>query len=307
MNSDGNQSYPNRLRNRVREDRILPLIGIYDVFSGTLAARHFEAVFCSGYGLSASYYGLPDAGYLAWPEVLSWVERLRFVAPQTHIFVDIDDGYADENTVALVTRRLERAGASAVIFEDQRRPKRCGHLGGKDIIPLDEYLERLDRLLAARDELFVVARTDAADATEGLRRAKAFAEAGADAVLVEGIKDLGDIPAVRQHIGTKARVLVNLIAGGKTPPVSLGELHGMGVDIVNFSTPCLFAAQEAMDTALRRLLAEDGRLEAQPAVGLAENNRVLEENLRRTGLAKEPAPESMPSLAKQNGQTFQLA
>jgi len=268
-----------KLQQRLSQGEILPLIGIYDVFSGCLAARYFEAVFCSGYGLSASYYGLPDEGFIAWPDMLSWVERLRFVLPHTHIFVDIDDGYGDVNTATHVVRKLEQAGASAVIFEDQKRPKKCGHLEGKQIIPLQEYLSRLEKLLQARRNLTIVARTDATDMEEGLDRAEAFADIGADVVLVEGIKNVEDIPKIRERIGQRSRILVNLIAGGKTRPVSLTELSRHGVDIVNYSTPCLFAAQKSIQDVLAGLGERDGKLEEYPPVGLKDNNEFLSENL----------------------------
>lgn len=268
-----------KLRNRLNQNRVVPLIGIYDVFSGTLAARYFEAVFCSGYGLSASYYGLTDEGFIAWPDMLSWVERLRFVLPQTHIVVDIDDGYSDLNAATNMVKRLESAGASAVIFEDQKRPKKCGHLGGKEIIALPEYLHKLEKLLAARSDLVVVARTDASDIEEGLNRAEAFADAGADVVLVEGIKNVEDIPRIRARIADKAKILVNLIAGGKTRPVTLTELSQLGVDVVNYSTPCLFAAHHAIEDALKELINSDGKLEETPPIGLHDNNETLSENV----------------------------
>ena len=309
MFQDHDLAHGSRLELRLRQGEILPLIGIYDVFSGCLAARYFEAVFCSGYGLSASYYGLPDEGFIAWPDMLSWVERLRFVLPHTHIFVDIDDGYGDVNTATHVVRKLEQAGASAVIFEDQKRPKKCGHLEGKQIIPLEEYLSRLKKILRARKELMVVARTDATDMEEGLHRAEAFADAGADVVLVEGIKEVEDIPRIRERIGQRSRILVNLIAGGKTRPVSLTELSRQGVDIVNYSTPCLFAAQESIEEVLAGLGARDGKLDEHPAVGLDHNNAFLTENLRlatsrELEFASGPAferkrhPVTVPMLAK---------
>ena len=119
--------------------------------------RSFDAVFCSGYGLAQSHMGLSDEGFIAWPDMVSWCQRIRAILPSEHIVVDIDEGYGDPRLAAIVARQLETVGASACILEDQRRPKRCGHLPGKEIIPVDDYLIRLKSVLAGRTDLFVFA------------------------------------------------------------------------------------------------------------------------------------------------------
>ena len=270
-----------KLRRRLANGNVLPAIGIYDAFSASIAARYFDALFCSGYGFSASYYGLPDEGYITWTDLLSYVERLRNILPDVHLVVDIDDGHGDANIAVNLVRRLGQLGASAVIFEDQKRPKQCGHLPGKQISDLDDYLSRLRAVMAAHDDVFVVARTDAEDFEEGLRRARAFADAGADAVMVEGLTDLARVEQVRAAAGDTP-VVVNLLQGGRTPPASLPELSRLGANIVVYSTPCLFPAQQAIETAMERLVVLDGRLEASPSGGpLAANNAVLQENAAR--------------------------
>ena len=148
------------------------------------------ALFVSGFGFAASYYGLPDIGFNTWTDVTSFVQRLRNILPDHFLLVDIDDGFCDIEVAAHTVRVLETVGASAVVLEDQRRPRKCGHFEGKQILDLDGYLEKLDQVLAARRDLLVVARTDSSDRDDILRRAKAFSDAGADAVLVDGIKDL---------------------------------------------------------------------------------------------------------------------
>lgn len=268
------------IRERISSGKILPLIGVYDVFSASLASRRFEAVFCSGYGFAASYYGLPDEGFIAWPDMVSYVERMRAVLPQTHIVVDIDDGYGDPNLATNVALRLERVGASAVILEDQRRPKKCGHLPGKEILPLDEYMVRLERVLEARRKLFVIARTDTVDPDDALHRAGVFAKAGADGILVEGIRDLKLIPEIRKVIGPDKALTVNLIAGGKTPPVTTTELEKLGASLIVYSTPCLFAAHEAIEKNFDDFIARDGELiPGGGGVDLMTNNDVLKDNL----------------------------
>jgi 2-methylisocitrate lyase-like PEP mutase family enzyme len=269
-------SYGEAMRKRMEQNKVLPVIGIYDVFSAALAAQKFDAIFCSGYGFAASYYGLPDEGYIAWTDMVAYVERIRAVLPETHIVVDIDDGYGDSNIAANITRRLERIGASAVIIEDQRRPKKCGHLPGKEILTLDEYMPRLEAVLSTRGQLYVVARTDISDIEDAIVRAKEFVRAGADGILVEGISDVEQIPKIRSAVGNKVSVMVNLIAGGKTAPVSLSKLESLGANLVNYSTPCLFAAHHAIKNYLDNLLANDGELSDETStVDLSTNNSML--------------------------------
>jgi 2-methylisocitrate lyase-like PEP mutase family enzyme len=94
--------------------------------------------------------------------MVSFVQRLRLAFPRQHILVDIDDGYVDPEVACHVVEHLERIGASGVILEEQKRPRRCGHVTGKQILPVEEYLEKLNLVLQTRSELVVVARTDTA-------------------------------------------------------------------------------------------------------------------------------------------------
>ncbi len=274
-------TYGTRLREAMAVRQQIPFIGIYDAFSASLAAKHYDALFVSGFGFAASYYGLPDIGFIAWPDLLALVERLRCVLPGHHLLVDIDDGYGDVQSACHVVSRLDRAGASGVVLEDQKRPRRCGHFGGKQLLELDEYLDKLQRVLATRREMVVVARTDATDEHEIAVRLAAYADAGADAVLVDGLRDLRMLERLRRRI---ARPLVfNQIAGGKSPAVSLSRLRDLGVELVIYSTPCLFAAQTAIERALVDLACRDGRLPAVDGehVGVSQCTEVLRENLAR--------------------------
>jgi 2-methylisocitrate lyase-like PEP mutase family enzyme len=275
------KKYGTLLRERVQSKKILPLIGVYDAFSASIAASHYEALFLSGYGFAASKYGLPDEGYIAWPDIVVYTEQIRAILPDTHLIVDIDEGYGDPNIAASVVKRLERVGASAVILEDQRRPKRCGHLPGKEILPTDEYLDRLNQVLKSRSDLFVIARTDATNIEEGIQRAKLYRDAGADAIMIEGLASLDDINLIREEVGDSFNHVVNLIAGGKTPPVTLTKLSELRVNLVIYSTPCLYAAQKAVQNAMIDLKRNDGCLELKDGdVNLNENLLLMKKNAK---------------------------
>ncbi|HEY3609673.1 MAG TPA: isocitrate lyase/PEP mutase family protein [Pseudonocardiaceae bacterium] len=269
-------NYGIALKKAIQSSEIAPLVGVYDMFSASVAARHFDGFFVSGFGFAASYYGLPDIGFIAWPDMVDFVQRLRLTFPSHHLLVDIDDGYVDPEVAAHVVANLERIGASGVIIEDQQRPRRCGHVAGKRILPLPEYLEKLDLVLKTRRDLIVVARTDATEEDEILRRATALAETDADVLLVDGVRTIDSIRQIRKAIGDKP-LLFNQIAGGKSPRLSLPELQDLNVNVAIYSTPCLFAAQQAMDEALTTLKHNDGRLPAQ-GIGVADALQLLERN-----------------------------
>ena len=269
------------LHSALEERGQLSFIGVYDVFSATLARRHFDGIFVSGFSFAASHYGLPDIGFIAWPDVVAFTRRLRTVLPDAHIVVDMDDGYGDPEVAAQAALSLEEAGASAIILEDQQRPRKCGHLGQKTLLDLEVYLEKLKRVLAARSNLFVVARTDAAEPDEMVRRALASADAGADGVLVDGLESLDVIHAVRS--GSDLPIAFNQIAGGRSRSRSCTELREAGVSMVIYSTPCLFSAQAAIDRDLAALSRGDGVL-PEPGdgrVGLRDCTTLLDENLTR--------------------------
>ncbi|MGW7332987.1 isocitrate lyase/PEP mutase family protein [Streptomyces sp. NPDC054840] len=275
-------SYGNRLRDQIAGPGTTPLIGVYDMYSASVAAGHYDGMFVSGFGFAASHYGLPDIGFIAWPDMLAFVQRLRGAFPQHHLLVDIDDGYVDVEVACHMTEALERLGASGIILEDQKRPRRCGHADGKQILPLTEYLDKLEAVLETRTDMLVVARTDATEEADVLRRAEALAATDADVVLVDGVRSVEWIQRIREVVGTTP-LLFNQIAGGKSPRLSLSELSELGVDVAIYSTPCLFAAHRAMDTALAELRLADGRLPADEngEIGVGESTRLLTRNIAR--------------------------
>jgi 2-methylisocitrate lyase-like PEP mutase family enzyme len=254
------------------------LIGVYDVFSATLAAQHFDGIFISGFGFSASFYGLPDIGLISWSDLVAFVQRVKVVLPEHCIVVDIDDGFADTDLACHVVSLLENAGASGVILEDQTRPRRCGHLGGKQVLPLKDSLQRLQRVLQTRRDMFVIARSDATGQEEIMRRVQAYSDTDADAILVDGIGDMSLLSEIRS--ATCKPLVFNQIAGGASPKLSLKALHEAGISVAIFSTPCLFAAQSAISGAMDSLKLGSG-LAAANGVNLSECNEVLNSNFDR--------------------------
>ncbi len=270
-------THPARLRKYIDAKSISSFIGIYDIFSARIAARHFDGLFLSGFGFSASFYGLPDYGFVTWTDLVNMVERLRAVLPAPHLIVDAEDGFSDPDVAGHVARRLEAVGASGVVIEDQARPRRCGHFEGKRLLEPEVYIEKLRKVIANRTDLFVIARTDATDREDILNRALAYCQAGADAVLADGLTDMSVIAELSKKI--PCRLMFNQLEGGKSPPVTLSALADAGISLVNYSTPCLFAVQDAMEKTMTALKNSDGCLSTLPvpSVDLRQCRELLEE------------------------------
>jgi len=207
------------------------------MFSASLAAQHYGGMFVSGFGFAASYYGLPDIGFIAWPDMVNFVQRLRLPSQQ-HLLVDIDDGYVDPRSPATWWRTWS---ASALRRDPggPEAPRRCGHVDGKQILR-SRVLEKLNLVLETRRDLVVVARTDATEESEILRRAEALARPTPTCCWSTACAASTGSPKVRDVIGDKP-LLFNQIAGGKSPRLSLTELEDLGVNVAIYSTPCLFA------------------------------------------------------------------
>lgn len=273
-------SHGDRLRTALASRAPLPVMGVYDAYSAALVARHFDGLFLSGFSFAAAFYGLPDEGFITWTDLAAAVQRVRSVAPASHLLVDMDDGYGDPVVAAHAAATFEEHGASGIVLEDQLRPKKCGHLDGKQLLELEGYLEKLGQVLAARRTLVVVARTDAAEPAERLRRARAFDQTECDAILVDGLgADMDFLPVLRAAV--KKPLVFNQIAGGKAPPRCWSDLRRVGFSLVIHSTPCLFAAHQAIEAEMRLLRECDGRFPESGGdrVGLPEVNAHLQANL----------------------------
>ena len=241
-----------RFRDLLEEADPLVLAGCYDVLSAMMLERaEFPAVFLSGYGVAASLLGNPDIGLTTLLET-SLVTRALVTRLGVPVIVDADNGYGNEDNVVRLVSELEHAGAAGMILEDQVMPKRCGHTSNKEIVPLPVYMRKLEAALKARStSLVVVARTDAVTLDEGIARANAFLKAGADVALIDGLKSLDALKRVGQEvIGPKQ---VNLIYGGKTPPLSVEELGALGFKVILYSTPALFLVARVLLDQLPRL------------------------------------------------------
>ena len=222
---------------------------------------------------------MPDQGFITWEGMSEYVLRVRNIAPKSIILVDIDEGYGDPKIAGHAAKSIMQSGANGVVLEDQRRPKKCGHIPGKEVLTLDEYLPRLQSVLNSAPNLFVIARTDVEDLEIGIKRIRTFIDNGASFVMLEGIHKIEDLILIRKEIPNNIVLTVNLINGGQTKGVSLQQLKKLGANIAIYSTPCLFSAQYAIDKSLKELLENDGVLSAiTDTISLKKSREFLESN-----------------------------
>jgi 2-methylisocitrate lyase-like PEP mutase family enzyme len=235
--------------------------GVYDALSAKLAAEAgFRAVLISGYCLSATRLGEPDVGLLTQTEVLDAAARI-VAAVDIPVLVDIDTGYGNAFNVERTVRELVRLGAAGCFLEDQVWPKRCGHMEGKRVVPLDEYLSKLAAARATGGpDFWITARTDARAVLgldEAIARGRAFAEHGASCVFVEAPESADEMARVRAALPTGVPLVANMVEQGKTPLRSAAELAAAGYRLVLVPVAPLLAATHAQ-RALFATLARDG-------------------------------------------------
>lgn len=251
--------------------------------ANALAARviadlGFEAIYLSGAGLTNTYLGMPDLGFISLPEIAQHTATIRD-ATDLPIVVDADTGFGNALNVRHTVRTLERAGASAIQLEDQVTPKRCGHFSGKDVVDLAEARSRIKAAVDARQDpnLLIVARTDARSTLgfeAAIERAAAFIEDGADITFVEAPESIDELRTIPSGLpGTPQ--LVNVVIGGKTPVLGFDELDSMGFKLVLYANAALQGALYGMQAALGQL-KEAGRLgEDGPVASFKERQRMV--------------------------------
>lgn len=239
-------------------DSSKPLVipGVYDAIGAKIAQKAgFEAMFQTGYGTSATLFGMPDYGFIGSTETIENARRICR-AVSVPVIVDSDTGYGNALSVWKLVNELESAGAAGIFLEDQRWPKRCGHMSGKEVIEKEEYAEKLQAALDARKskDFIIVARTDAR-ATRGLddaiERGKYYRKIGADVIFVEAPKSIDEMKKIGKSIN--APLVANMIEGGATPVIPSATLHKMGFRIILYPLSVLFANAFASIQILKEL------------------------------------------------------
>jgi 2-methylisocitrate lyase-like PEP mutase family enzyme len=266
-------------------------VGVFDALSARLAERAgFDVLFLSGFGVSASLLGQPDFGLLTQSEVLDAARRV-VRAVRVPVIVDGDTGHGGVANVQLLVRELVAMGARGVLLEDQVWPKRCGHMAGKAVVPMEEHVAKLRAAAEARGAapFWILGRTDAR-ATHGLdeaiRRARAYREAGADILFVEAPETREELARIGREL--PGPLIANMVEGGRTPILRPEELRALGFEWVVYPITALLAAARAMESAYAALRAKGTSEASGPMMAFEELTdllglpelRALEERLR---------------------------
>lgn len=231
--------------------------GAYDALSALAAQRQgAKAVYLSGAGMTNANLAVPDialASLSEFTQVASWVTA----AVSIPAIADADTGFGEEWNVVRTVCEYERAGLAGLHLEDQMSPKRCGHLNGKELVPMDHMCGKIRSAISAKrnPEFMIIARTDARG-VEGIGsaidRAKAYVAAGADAIFPEGLSSKEEFQQVRDAISVP--LLANMTEFGKTPIIPLSDFQSIGYEMVIYPMTAFRVALKSLLDTYRELL-----------------------------------------------------
>lgn len=243
------------LKDMLRKGRLIAAPGIYDMISMRIADRMgFDALYMTGYGTVASYLGLPDAGLASYTDMVDRV-RTMCAMSDTPIICDGDTGYGGLLNVAHTVKGYEAAGAGAIQLEDQEFPKKCGHTPGRRVIPVADMVRKIKVAVEARSgDMLIIARTDARTTLgldEALRRAEAYARAGADVLFIESPESEQELARIGATFDLP--LLVNIVESGRTPVLPPKVLEEMGFALAIYPALGFLSAGYALETAYGHL------------------------------------------------------
>ena len=246
-------SFRQIINRAVADKRILVVPGAHDALSARLIQRiGFETYFIGGFPTVGARYGVPDLGLKGFGEISAAVRDIM-AACDLPVFVDGDDGYGDVKNVVHTVNTYERMGVSAILIEDQLWPKRCGHMEGKKVVPVELAEAKIRAATAERlnPETWILARTDARqvhDLDEAMRRAERYIRAGADGIFIEAPRSIEEL----QRIGRAFDVpqICNPLMGGHTPILTMEELGELGFNCAVLGLDTLMHAAKAIEAVL---------------------------------------------------------
>ena len=245
------------LRGLLAAKEILVAPGAHDVLTAKIIEKAgFKAVYMTGYGQAASHLGTADVGLMTMSEMLARANNFAS-AVDVPVIADGDTGFGNAINVMRTVRQYEMAGVAAIQLEDQVAPKKCGHMTGRQVIPMDEMVGKIRAAVEARQnpDFVIIARTDARTIhgiDEAIHRAKAYEEAGADIIFVESPESVEEMKRITS--GFNVPVLANMVEGGRTPLLPARELEKLGYDLVIFPTASTYVAAQAMKNLMEELM-----------------------------------------------------
>ena len=271
------------LRGLFAREALIIAPGAYDGLTARLVElAGFPVVYATGAGISNSQLALADVGLVTMTEMLDQVRKMT-AAVDVPVICDVDTGYGNAVNLHRTVQEFIRAGAAAIQIEDQVVPKKCGHFEGKQLIAFDEAVLKIRAAVEARggNELVIIARTDAiavAGFDEAVRRARAYHEAGADALFVEAPRTIEELAEIGRAVpGVK---VANMVEGGRTPLVPAADLKLMGFQMVIYANLVLRSSVKAIQASLAHLQAVgDTRAILDQMITMEERGRVTRKDL----------------------------
>jgi len=266
-----------RLRKVLAEPGIEIMPGRFDAISAKLVAdAGFRVMFMSGFAVSARL-GLPDTGLISFAEMLDTLRNCCSAARDVPVIGDGDTGYGNAVNVQRTVIEYARAGAAAVMIEDQVSPKKCGHTRGKQVITRDEARMKICAAVDAKRgvDILILARTDARAVhgfDEALARCRDFEAEGADIIFLEVPENEAEMTRFCEAM--QKPCMANMVPGGKTPVLPPNELQQIGYKLAVYPVALLTSAVAAMQTALAALRPEGGK-SLLPSISFAELQKVV--------------------------------
>ena len=270
------KSGPQQLKDLLTKPGIIKIPGAHNALAGRIAKNvGFNSLYISGAAFSAAQC-LPDLGYFTVDELATYVRQL-FRVTELPIIVDIDTGFGEVLHLLRTVIEMEEAGAAAVQMEDQKLPKKCGHVEGKELISSDDMCRKIEAIKRTRKDLMIVARTDAHaiyGQEEAISRAKKYVDAGADIIFPEALKTEQEFRQFATEV--KIPLLANMTEFGKTPYISAKTFEEWGYKIVIYPVTSLRMAMKAVEKVYKEIL-ETGSQES--LIGEMQTRKELYEQL----------------------------
>lgn len=237
----------------LKSEKPLVLVGAYDALGARLIAQAgCKSLFIGGFSVVGARYGVPDVGLRAFADIAAAVRDILH-ACDLPAFVDIDDGYGDLKNVIQTVQSYERMGAAALMLEDQTWPKRCGHLSGKNVVPVEIMEAKVRAATGERldPSTFIFARTDARAVhglDDALRRAERYLRAGADGLFIEAPESVEELRRIGRAFDVP--LVANPLEGGKTPLLTPAEFAELGFTVIPYGITLILHAANAMKAAI---------------------------------------------------------
>ena len=249
------------LRHRLQQAEPIIAPGVYDGLSARLADQAgFDALYLSGYGVSASLLAKPDNGYLTAQNMQFRIATLCETL-STPLIADADTGFGDSAETQATVRAFEQAGAAGIQIEDQQIPKICGHIPGREVVPQDAAIAKIVAAVAARQDpdFLIVARTDAREQhglDEAIERGRQFHAAGADIIFIESPESESEFAEIGAAF-SDVPLLANMVEGGRSPLIAREKLAAMGFSFIIYPVAAMAAAAASLQHVYAQLAEGD--------------------------------------------------